>query len=290
MNFLLILWLEGAEQIMKNPVLKYKDGTDSQNPDHKNYIILLQNYFPELNKTGEFDKPTLETVKNFQKNHNLVDDGIVGERTWEKLNEKYLTDMKEGSYKIPGFRGDIVWIHRLEGHCGKVYWPGGNSGITFDPGVDIGYFDITLFKRMYSKYLTADQMAAAINGCGLKADKAKAYLESNSLLSSISISREASELILPIVATPYWNKICSRFPVLCSDSTPSSIQTVFLSLAYNRGPDNKDLSILKLPLEESDWNLVADLISSMQQDHKIPEIRKRRRMEADLIRNELVSV
>jgi GH24 family phage-related lysozyme (muramidase) len=70
------------------------------------------------------------------------------------------------------------------------------------------------------------------------------------------------------------------------DTLPA-VQTVMLSLAYNRGARNKALEELRQPLEAKNWSEVADLVGAMQQDHQLAGIRKRRRMEADLIREEL---
>ena len=37
---------------------------------------------------GDFGNKTLEAVKDYQKVNGLVVDGIVGVKTWEKLNER----------------------------------------------------------------------------------------------------------------------------------------------------------------------------------------------------------
>ena len=60
-----------------------------------------------------------------------------------------------------------------------------------------------------------------------------------------------------------------------------------LSISYNRGAGNRALGVVGEPIENKDWAKVADTIASMQQDHKLEGIRKRRRMEGELIRTEL---
>jgi len=67
----------------------------------------------------------------------------------------------------------------------------------------------------------------------------------------------------------------------------ATVQTVLLSLAYNRGSQNGALQILGDPLAAGDWREVARLVGGMQQNHDLVGIRKRRRWEAALIEAEL---
>ncbi len=92
---------------------------------------------------------------------------------------------------------------------------------------------------------------------------------------------------MPHAATPYWDGIIKRFSALAQPGALPSVQTVLLSLSYNRGPNNSDLAQLAGPLDSGDWIRVAERIGAMQQDHKLEGIRERRRREADLIRAEL---
>ncbi|RMG07321.1 MAG: hypothetical protein D6728_16995 [Cyanobacteria bacterium J055] len=55
-------------------------------------VIYLQNtlnyiYGPDLKVDGIFGAQTEATVKRFQKDFNLVVDGIVGDKTWARLVE-----------------------------------------------------------------------------------------------------------------------------------------------------------------------------------------------------------
>jgi GH24 family phage-related lysozyme (muramidase) len=106
-------------------------------------------------------------------------------------------------------------------------------------------------------------------------------------LGAIRITKTQAGKVMPYVAVSYWKAITSRFPEVAADTTPPSVQTVMLSLAYNRGARNRDLATLAEPLEEHDWLGVADVVGAMQQDHQLPGIRIRRRQEADLIRHEM---
>lgn len=122
---------------------------------------------------------------------------------------------------------------------------------------------------------------------GLKGQAAKQALAGNAVLRGIRISREQANTIFKYAAIPYWEAIAHRFPTLAEAGTPGQVQTALLSIAYNRGAGNRSLEVLETPLKSRNWWMVADIIGRMQQDHQLGGIRKRRRMEADLIRKAL---
>ena len=188
---------------------------------------------------------------------------------------------------MPAFRGDLDWIHDLEGHKGKAYWPKGKSGVTLDPGVDLGYVDQTLFRKLYEPILVGAQLKAAEKVFGITGEDARDALKADPVLQGIRIGREQADEIMPFAAKPYWADIANRFPALKRDEAFPAVQTVLLSLAYNRGPNNAGLEILSAPLEAGEWQEVSDLVGAMQQDHPQAGIRSRRQWEANLIRSEL---
>lgn len=191
------------------------------------------------------------------------------------------------------FRGSAAWIHAREGSgldyygC-SCYWPGGQSGVTLDPGFDLGYQTQEDLHQYYRWVLTGEQMAACVGALGLRGKEARSALTdegpAGEALRSIRIPREKQEVLFGIVAVPYWQKITGRFPQLESEDCPPAVQTALLSLAYNRGPYNRALGCLAWPLEEGNWEEVADRIYHMQQSHRLKGVRKRRRQEAELIR------
>ncbi len=193
----------------------------------------------------------------------------------------------DGSSLLQGFRGDLSWVHAREGHAGKAYWPGGASGVTLDPGVDLGHAKPSLIETAYKDLLTAVQFEATTSVLGIKGDAAKAALESSPDLQSIRISRAEADTIFQYTAQPYWQAIIRRFPNLAAADSLGSVQTALLSIGYNRGTGNRGLEVLKQPIQDKDWVEVSNLIGSMQQDHSLEGIRKRRRMEAELIKQEL---
>jgi GH24 family phage-related lysozyme (muramidase) len=290
---------------MARPVLRQDDGFRNQSPkkrqDVRRLQALLQRAGYTVDADGLFGQGTTEAVQAFQRHAGLSPDGIVGPKTWEALEATASGGSASAASAgaavseldtsvLEGFHGDASWVHAREGHAGKPYWPGGASGVTFDPGMDLGHAQATLVEQLYAPLLTAEQLAAARSVYGLQGDVAKVALDANATLQSIRFSRHQADTIFPFAAQPYWDAVVRRFTGIAEADTLGSVQTAMLSLAYNRGAGNRELEVLKQPIADKDWAQVADIIGSMQQNHRLAGIRKRRRMEAELIRNALAAV
>nr|WP_320016559.1 pesticin C-terminus-like muramidase [uncultured Desulfobacter sp.] len=278
---------------MSKKVLKPGDGFKRQRPKMRNEVKKLQNLLVKagyrVDIDGLFGKGTEKAVKIFQNDKGLDADGIISPNTWKVLegNEQQGPVVTEASELLRGFRGDLPWVHAREGYAGMAYWPGGESGVTLDPGIDLGYAAPELVDKLYAGLLSPAQFKAVRDVLGVKGKKAENLLFSNSELKSIKISKTQSDEIFPHAAKPYWEAISKRFKTLSDKDTPPSIQTVMLSLSYNRGAHNRALEVLKKPLDEKNWKDVAKLIGLMQQDHKLAGIAKRRRMESELIKSQI---
>jgi len=234
-----------------------------------------------------------QTPHNIARNH--CDSLVCPLIETGEIVQDFMSDEEQSVLR--GFRGDIGWVHQLEGHVGRPYWPGGNSGITLDPGCDLGYVDFRLFEVAY-KMLIEESVPGKVFGSrldyssidaalGLRGVKAKDRLFSDEVLQSIRISRDEASSIFPIIANSYWKGIVERFPSLMNSDVPNSVHTVMLSLAYNRGFGNKGLQVLDEYIKFGYWLNVGYCINFMQQDHKLKGIRIRRRKEANLIFGEL---
>ena len=183
-----------------------------------------------------------------------------------------------------GFRGDAEWVHTLEGHCGRPYWPGGRSGITLDPGVDLAYADESIVALVYEKLLRPEELQACLRARSATGHKARRRLAENERLRNIRLSRQEAETIFPMVAVPYWIAAKRRWPELESNQTPGAVHTVTLSLCYNRGPGNPALRALGEPLRARDWAALADVVADMQDEHRLSGIQQRRDEEAAYLR------
>jgi hypothetical protein len=194
---------------------------------------------------------------------------------------------EEISEELADFHGDLDWIHNKEGHNGKPYWPKGLSGITLDPGVDLGHCDYPSIQKCYQNIFSHEQLTEIekIAKLKLKGIAANEYLrnQANEKFRNIRITRTQAKHVFPFVACPYWKKITGRFPKLLDSDVPGVVQTVMLSIAYNRGPYNRDLDILGDIIQNKEWQKLARIIRNMQQNHKLIGIRKRRRSEAHYI-------
>lgn len=200
----------------------------------------------------------------------------------------HLNTFIDTSTLLPGWRGDLAWIHAWESHAGRPYYPGGAwSGVTLDPGADLGHIDWPLFRSAYGPLLTRKEMGACAAARGLRGAVAATRLENDDVLKSIDITRDEATALLPIVAAPYWTHIARRFPPLADPTMPGLVQTACLSLAYNRGAGNRALGPLALPLDRGlttgDWSELARAIDRMQNDHPLRGITRRRDAEAALV-------
>ena len=151
------------------------------------------------------------------------------------------------------FRGSLRFLLEKEGYVGKPYWPGGNSGVTLDPGVDLGYADWELVERVYRPLVNDRGWRAMERARGVRGSDAKGLVPVLRR-AGIRISEADALALMEVVAEPYWLGIVQRFPVLKRETTPEEVQTAMLSLAYNRGVWNGHVEVLKEPLRKGDWD------------------------------------
>jgi hypothetical protein len=175
---------------------------------------------------------------------------------------------------LEGFDGDLEWLHREEGYAGRPYWPGKKSGVTLDPGFDLGYQTRVRLGELYELILTPDQIGTLARYCGVKG-KAAAAVVKRPELRAIRISREAARGLLARVADPYWDALVRRMCDL--PEAPGEVQTALLSLAYNRGAANPAVRALDKLVHVGKWRELAGAIRRMA------PIPKRRRRESELV-------
>lgn len=280
---------------MIRAILKFKDGLPSGRVWLRSVVKnvqrgLIQAGHP-IKADGKFGDGTRRAVRAYQSAHDLAVSGVMDRATWADLSENLQATTAERAARVMGlldqFNGDLDWVHEKEGHCGKPYWPGGNSGVTLDPGVDLGHASQELIEQFYGNFLLQSEMRALRTVFGIKGEAARSCLRASPVIKGIRISSDQAVEVMPHIAKPYWDNIKSRFRSLVRKDTPPSVQTVLLSLSYNRGPFNPGLEPLGELLNARDWKGVARKIGSMQQRHELEGIRMRRRQESAVIKAEL---
>jgi GH24 family phage-related lysozyme (muramidase) len=242
-----------------------------------------------LRVDGDFGALTESAVKDLQGRNDLPADGVVGPHTWEIIDILALEPEE-----IRGFHGDLKWIHNWEGHAGHPYVPTrdakviGASGITLDPGVDLGHVDPAVLRRHYLRILGEPPMKLLETLVGLRgANALKAFELNKTALMSMRISRDQASAVFPLVAAPYWETVSTLYRPLKLVSTPYAVHTAMLSLAYNRGPGNKALRSLLEPMSACDWPRMADIIAAMAASTSDPGLKRRRLAEAKIVRDSL---
>jgi hypothetical protein len=213
--------------------------------------------------------------------------GVIDKATWNALVDHLPEPADAVRNLLASFRGDLEWVHQQEGFRGRPYWPGGVSGVTLDPGFDVGHAPADLVEELYEPLLTRKQLNALRLVFGFKGEDARDALNRSPEIQGIRVTAAEGLALMPHTAKPYWEGIARRFPVLMRTDTPPSVQTVLLSLAYNRGILNRHLEKLGAPLKARQWSRVAALIGAMQQNHELKGIRIRRRQERMVVDAEL---
>lgn len=275
---------------MIKAVVRFGDGTGRRSwlkSVVKNVQQGLVNAGLQLGVDGRFGAGTRTMAKAFQQANGLEPTGVFDEATWKTVSEHLPQPAADVNLLLTKFLGDLDWVHQQEGYRGRPYWPGGASGVTLDPGIDLGHAPMDFIEALYGPLLTNRQMDALRLVSGFKGTDARDALKRSRLIQSIRITSVEGVALMPHTAKPYWDGITRRFPALTRKDTPASVQTVLLSLAYNRGILNRHLEPLGAPLEAKRWSEVAATIGSMQQNHRLKGIRIRRRQERMVIEAEL---
>lgn len=236
---------------------------------------------------GLFGPQTASALRAFQEDSGLIPDAVAGPRTWASLGKR--VSAPRGGEKIFGtnpelsdFKGSLDWIASREGFEGNPYIPPGRaSGITLDPGIDLGQQSTETIQEIFSGILPEADVQALQSAAGLSGSAARRYLDEDSALQGIQISEKQAKQALGRIAGKYWDQVKRRFPNI--NNAPPTVQTSVLSLAYNRGPYNRELLAIRDPIREHRWRDVSQRIRTMQQDHPVRGVARRRREEASLI-------
>jgi len=191
-----------------------------------------------------------------------------------------------------GFRGDLGWVSKWEGDYGGVKLLG--DEIMIDPSTYLGTEKAEIIKKRYEFLLTPDEMSALLTTVGKRGDEAKAaYAEHRAVLERIHLKPTDVAQLVPEAVEPFWSRVIGKYPSLEKASTPGSVQTALLSLAFNTGTGAKTWDAFGPAIRSEDWKSLADLIEvasdrfASRLGNVYPRLKQRRVEEANLIRTEL---
>lgn len=125
----------------------------------------------------------------------------------------------------------LAFLHQEEGWAGKPYWPGSVSGVTIDPGYDLGYVSLETFCSDWEKHLSklhCDRLSKVV---GQRGQAAKVAILR---LLDIGIPKDKAMKVFDDVLEPRYAKMTlEAFPG--ADKLGDNTWTALFSLVYNRG-------------------------------------------------------
>ena len=210
--------------------------------------------------------------------------------------------MSESKLNKAGFAGSIQWVHNEEGSGAKIYHssvyfpdsltnPKTQSGVTIDPGVDMGNCDVALINKVINTYFLQDvlskklvtRLKSAIGNKGIYAAlwmKENGKWFKNDFLVPDPVALDVME---NITALEYWNPLVKAMPGLLkikSASIKKAVHTALLSMSYNRGWE-KTILLAKEFIAVDNYDGLSKKISNVR--HSLKALTDRRKREAGLI-------
>ena len=210
--------------------------------------------------------------------------------------------MADSKLKKAGFAGSVKWIHNEEGSGAKIYHssvyfpdsltnPKTKSGVTIDPGVDMGNCDLALINSVLNQYYIYevlsrklfDKIKSAIGYKGIEAAiwiKNYGYLFKNNFMVPEPVALEIME---NFTAPEYWNPLIKAMPAILKikdSKLKAAVHTALLDMSYNRHW-TKTILLAKEFVEKNDYAGLAKKISLVR--HSLKSLTDRRKREAGLI-------
>lgn len=201
-----------------------------------------------------------------------------------------------------GFKGSLAWVHNEEGSGAKYYnsscyfpdsrlKPQSCSGITIDPGLDLGQADDKLISEVLEFYLgkglmDLTQVTLLKKAEGLTKYDAIEWIRKNEkyFKGKMLIPFDDSLFVMDKYTAPlYWKPLIEKMPELLLISPnykASAVHTAVLSYSYNRG-SKRTIEIAQDYLKLKNYDGLARAISNTY--HSMKSLRDRRKKEAKII-------
>lgn len=171
---------------------------------------------------------------------------------------------------------DLQFIEEFEGCTDTLIWPGAYSGPTIGCGIDLGNIGRRNIQRAFKDVVSEKTLEVLMKASGIRGKNARSWVARTKVRLTKEQVQSSSRRVMKIL----WEATSSRFPGI--KKAPWQIQTAVFSCAMNRGPYNSELNALVLPIKLGDYEAVVRIIGSMQIDHELEGIQKRRLMESKL--------
>jgi hypothetical protein len=210
--------------------------------------------------------------------------------------------MSESKLQKAGFAGSIQWVHNEEGSGAKIYGtsvyfpdsltnPKTKSGVTIDPGVDMGNCDLDLINHVINKYVLHDVLPNKLanklkSAVGHKGIYAALWLKENKKLfrNNFLVPEFLQlEVLENITAIEYWLPLAEGMKNLNkirSSHIKKAVHTALLSMSYNMGWGAVILFAKDL-IAVGNYDGLAKKISNKR--HSLKSLTDRRKREAGLI-------
>lgn len=201
-----------------------------------------------------------------------------------------------------GFAGSISWVHNEEGsgaryHNSSAYYPDSTtaplsaSGITIDPGVDLGSANWQLVENVIKVYKKAGLLSRGQVNLLWVAKGVKKYgaIEwwreyKNHFRGKFLVPAElAAKVMEEITAPEYWEPLVKSLPELLEIKLPhlaAAVHTALLSYSYNRG-SGEAIQLAKPFLQNKDYNGLGRAIKAVH--HAMESLNERRQREGNII-------
>lgn len=170
-------------------------------------------------------------------------------------------------------------IQAWEGNSDTLTWPKGWSGPTIGCGIDLGHIGKKVITSVFEDLVHQDTLKMLLHASGLSGERAHAFAVKH---RGFKLSQQQVRTANVRVAKVMWEASCNRFPGL--SEAPGTVKTAVLSVMMNRGPNNQGLEHLGTLIAHKHWVGVAHALETMPVPKGMAGIGKRRRAEAQLIR------
>jgi len=173
-------------------------------------------------------------------------------------------------------------------------WPGGESGVTYGYGYDLGYNSKDTIKKDWGGLVSKEVLDFMLSVSGLKGQPAKAQV--TELTKRYRISNPAAQTVLKTVSIPKFTALALRTYPGLDKLNPDTIGAI-VSLVFNRGASfgtegkpswesRREMRELAPLITSGDYAGIADKIESMKrlwQGKQMGGLIVRRENEANLI-------